>query len=323
MTTPAVTADAVKEIAALVRKDHVEVSLLRLPRKALGMGTYVEEPHVAVIRKGDSVEIQSLETHIAAARGKPRARTGTASVTSLWSFIALVNRHKRASESVVFADTDWRKPSLTAVLDYHLPATENDQDVDAFEDEGARNGKHRVHYAYPLSDPWKQWVDANGRKMAQADFAQFLEDHITELASPTEAERNQWEADFKAKFATPSELLDLSRGLEVTVGSRIKNRTKLQTGETQMVFEVEYADANGGELVVPGLFLLSVAPFHRGESIRIPVRLRFRAGGSDIVWFFEMVRPDQFIDERLKDDAAEVNTATGLPVIDGSPEMAA
>jgi hypothetical protein len=323
MTTPAVTADAVKEIAALVRKDHVEVSLVPLPRKALGLGTYVEQPHVAIIRKGDSVEIQSIETHIAAARGKPRARTGTASVTSLASFITLVNRHKRIEESVVFSDTDWRKPSLTAVLDYHLPASDDDRDSDAFEDAGARNGKHRVHYAYPLSDAWQEWVAANGRKMAQADFAQFLEDHITELAAPTEAERNEWEADFKAKFATPSELLDLSRGLEVTVGSRIKNRTKLQTGETQMVFEVEYAGADGGELVVPGLFLLSVAPFHRGESIRIPVRLRFRAGGSDIVWFFEMIRPDKFIDERLADDAGEVAEATGLTVIDGTPEMPA
>lgn len=323
MSTNAVTAEAVNAIRDLVKKDHVAVELLALPAKAIGLGRYVEQPHVAIVRKGDTVEIQSLAGHIEAIRGKPLARRGTAQVTSLSSFIALVNRHKVAAESVIFANTDWRKPSLTAVIDYHVAATPDDKEDDAFEDAGARNGKHRVHYAYPLSEPWKEWVEADGRKMNQADFAAFLEEHITELAAPTDAERIKWEADFKAKFATPAELLDLSRGLEVTVGAKVKNRTKLQTGETQMVFEVEYADANGGELVVPGLFLLSVAPFHRGEAIRIPVRLRFRAGGADIVWFFEMVRPDLFIDERLKDDGAEVAEATGLSIIDGTPEMAA
>jgi uncharacterized protein YfdQ (DUF2303 family) len=305
MTTTAITAEAVNAIRDLVKKDHVAVELLALPPKAIGHGRLVEQPHVAIIRKGDTVEIQSLAPHVEAVRGKPLARRGTAQVTSLASFITLVNRHKVETESVIFANTDWRKPSLTAVIDYHVAAKPTDKTDEAFEDAGARNGKHRVHYAYPLSEPWKEWIEANGRKMTQADFAAFLEEHITELAAPTDAERIKWEGDFKAKFATPAELLDLSRGLEVTVGAKVKNRTKLQTGETQMVFEVEYADANGGELVVPGLFLLSVAPFHRGEAIRIPVRLRFRAGGAEIVWFFEMVRPDLFIDERLKDDGAE------------------
>lgn len=321
MSNNAVTAEAVKAIAELVRRDHVEVEFRALPPKAIGHGRMVEEPHVAIVRKGDSVEIVSLTPHIDAVRGKPRARTGTAEATTLESFIRLVNHHRRDGESVIFANTDWRAPSLTAVLDYHVTAEAEDRDIDDFEDLGARSGRHRVHYAYPLSEPWQAWVKGNGAKMTQRDFAEFLEEHITELAAPTEAERIQWERDYKARFATPAELLDLSRGLEVTVGARVKNRTKLQTGETQMVFEVEYADAEGGELVVPGLFLLSVAPFHRGQIIRIPVRLRFRAGAQDITWFYEMIRPDQFIDERLQDDVETVVAATGLQLFDGTPEM--
>lgn len=36
-----------------------------------------------------------------------------------------------------------------------------------------------------------------------------------------------------------------------------------------------------------------------------------------------MIRPEQFIDERLIDDAAGISAATGIQVIDGTPEMSA
>lgn len=323
MTANALTADAVRAVADLIKLDHVSVSFQPLPKQALGLGVNVESPHVAIIRKGDGVEIQSIATHVEAARGKPFHRRGTANVSTLASFIDLVNRHKTVESSAIFANTDWRKPSITAVLDYHVAAAQSANPAEAFEDEGARFGKHRVHYAYPLSEPWKAWVLADGKRMGQQDFAAFLEEHITELASPTDAERSLWEDAYKAKFATPSELLDLSRGLEVMSGHKVKNRTRLQTGEVQMVFEVEHRDAAGNELTVPGLFLLSLPPFHRGEAIRIPVRLRFRVGQGEIAWFFEMVQPDKFIDERLTDDMDEVGEKTGLPVFDGSPEIQA
>jgi uncharacterized protein YfdQ (DUF2303 family) len=318
--TNALTADAVKAIADLVKRDHVSVSFEPLPAEALGLGVNVEKPHVAIIRQGDKVEILSIANHVEAARGKPFQRVGTAHVSTLASLIDLAVRHKRDNSSVIFANSDWKEPSITAVLDYHVATTgPREADAEAFEDDGARFGKHRIHYAYPLSDSWQEWVAANGRKMNQADFAAFLEEHITELASPTDAERNLWEEAYKAKFATPSELLDLSRGLEVMSGHKVKNRVRLQTGEVQMVFEVEHKDAEGNELTVPGLFLLSLPPFRRGDPIRIPVRLRFRAAG-EVVWFFEMVEPARFIEERIDDDLTTVANDTGLPVFEGAPE---
>ena len=313
-------ADLVKAITTLANKDHVSVEFRPLPAEALGRATLVKSPHVAIIRTGDRVEIQSLREHIDAARGQPFERRGSAKTLTLNAFVALVNRHKVDKASVVFAKTDWREPRLTAVIDYH-EASKDTPAAATLEDLGTGFGRHRVVYDYPLSDAWKAWVEKNGEPMNQADFAAFLEDRITDLAAPQDFERQTFERDFKAKFAVPTELIDLSRGLEVMVGARVKNRIRLESGETQMVFEVQHSDAEGNELTVPGLFLLSVAPFDRGDVIRIPCRLRYRTQGGNLVWFYQMVQPDRFISERLDDDMALVADQTGLPVYAGSPEM--
>lgn len=316
-------ADLIKAITTLANKDHVSVEFRPLPAEMLGGGALVKAPHVAIVRTGDRVEIQSLREHVEAARGRPFERRGMAKTLTLDAFVALVNRHKVEKESVVFAKTDWREPRLTAVIDYHAAAKDTPDNKETLEDLGTGFGRHRVVYDYPLSDAWKAWVEKNGKPMDQADFATFLEDRITDLAAPQDFERQTFERDFKAKFAVPTELIDLSRGLEVMVGARVKNRIRLESGETQMVFEVQHSDADGNELTVPGLFLLSVAPFDRGDVIRIPCRLRYRTQGGNLVWFYQMIQPDRFISERLDDDMALVAAQTGLPVFAGSPEMSA
>ncbi|TIP21885.1 MAG: DUF2303 family protein, partial [Mesorhizobium sp.] len=73
---------------------------------------------------------------------------------------------------VIFADADWRNPSFTAVIDYHEDVSGG---LAAF-------GKHRIQYAFPLSEEWKKWIEMNGEPMKQAEFAYFLEDRVAELS---------------------------------------------------------------------------------------------------------------------------------------------
>lgn len=244
-------------------------------------------------------------------RVHPREKRGTAKALTLASFIHLVNRHK-TDASAVFADTNWKKPSFTAVIDYH-PASSND----------ARNGKHRVGYEFPLSEEWQAWVKMDGQPMSQLDFAAFLEDRIRELASPTDAEKNVLEQDYQTKIATPSALMTLSRGLQINVESKVKDIRNLQSGAAAIQFEEVHKDADGRPLEIPGLFLLNIAPFFMGEPVRIPVRLRYRKSGGSLVWFFQMVRPDEYVTRRVRLDLDEVAERTTLPCFEASPEMPA
>lgn len=260
------------------------------------------------IKHGERPEVIDLSRHFEAWRFVPQFRRGTAKALTLQSFIDLTNYHK-VERSAVFADTNWQAPSFTAVIDYHDKPT----DAPDF-------GKHRVAYQFPLSPEWVAWTKQDGQKMNQADFAAFLEDHIPELASPSDAER-VFEDTFQTKVATPAELMQLSRGLQVNIEARVKNVSTLQTGEGQIQWEEAHKDADGKPLKVPGLFVLAIAPFFMGEKIRIPVRLRYRASGGTVIWFFQIYRPDQFVTERVRDDLDTVARETGLPVYEGAPEM--
>lgn len=256
--------------------------------------------------------LTSIHSEAERYRLAPKRRQGTAKALTLASFIDLVNRHK-TDDSVVFADTTWTKPSFTAVIDYH--------EVDSAG--AAAFGKHRVVYDFPLSEEWKKWVEMDGEVMSQMDFAVFLEDRIAELSSPSEAEKIALEREFATTVATPAELIQLSRGLQVHVESRVKAQHVLQSGAGQIQWEESHNGADGKPLTVPGIFLLKIAPFFMGDTVRIPVRLRYRPAGGTVKWHYAIYRPDIHVTERVRADLDLVADSTTLPTFEGAPEMAA
>lgn len=315
MNSEAVSAESIREITALADKSRL-IQIVQL-ENAAGIPGVPEKINIG-IRTGDRSEIVDLSGAFEGYREHPKRKTGTAVTLSLASFIDLVNRHK-TPDTAVFARTDWRKPSLEAVIDYHrLNGIGNDEVIYVGTPDYL---KHRVRYDYPLSDDWKVWVEKNGATFSQADFAAFVEDRIGDLTSPEDAEKIWLERDFETKVATPSELIRLSRGLQVNVESKVKNIVSLATGAAQIQFEEVHSDSDGQPLTVPGIFLLQIAPFAAGARVRIPVRLRYRKQGGAIVWFYQMYRPDQSITERLRIDISEVAAKTDLPIFEGSPEL--
>lgn len=315
LTTPpaafagAIEGPAVEKIAELAREAS-KPEILFIPSDGLGRGL---PSRVPVLWDRHEQVVIPLVSHVLAAK-PPLERSGTATVTTLASFVELVNRHKDEG-SVVFAKTNWPEPKLTAVIDYHDTAN------------AARYGKHRVVYTFPLTEEFKVWVNGDGKQFKQGDFAEFIEDHAAELASPDQYEVNTFEPLFKERFANPAELIDLSRHLEVNVGSKVKNAKRNASGERQVVFETEHTGANGEPIDIPGIFIVSVAPFLSGdaepERVRIPARLRYRVVGGDIVWFYQLYRWEFFLRERVQADLAFAAKQTGLPTFEGSPEMAA
>lgn len=295
--------DQVAAIAKLAREAAgIDIIELKLAAKGLPESVPIARLH------GESPEFDSLKRLAEEWRQHPERKTGTAQVDTLNSFVDLTNRHKTA-DSAIFANTDWKAPALTAVIDYH-----------AVEGADARWLKHRVHYAFPLSEQWKTWVATNGKPMGQADFAQFIEDNIADLSSPEALEVTDYEAKFATKIATPSELVALSRGLAVRVESKVASNVVLQSGEGQIVWDEAHQGADGKSLKVPGLFMLSIPLFHMGETQRVPVRLRYRIREGSTLWFYQIYRPDVAVTERVLEDYEDATTKTSLPGFIGKPE---
>ncbi|HWW46286.1 MAG TPA: DUF2303 family protein [Xanthobacteraceae bacterium] len=259
--------------------------------------------------RGDGNGLVDLRPMLERWRVAPERCIGTATVTTLQSFIDLVNRHK-SEDSVVFAKTAWPGPALTAVIDYH-----GLDHVPAF-------AKHRVQYAFPITDEFKAWADQDGKPMSQTEFAAFIEEHAPELASPMPEEVSEFGEGglFKTAIATPAKLIELSRGLEINVGAKVKNAQTLQSGEGEIIFVEEHLNAKGEKLTVPGLFMVALPAFVDGGPVRIPARLRYRVREGSVVWFYQLFRWKQYLRDRVVADLEIVQAETVLPVYEGTPE---
>lgn len=300
---PANQTDHIEAIAKLAREAAgLDIADLNLDVKGLPKQVPIAKLH------GETPEFDSLKRLAEEWRLFPERKTGTARMDTLASFIKLTSR-QATTDSVIFADTNWRAPSITAVIDYHRLDGGN-----------ADNLGHRIHYAFPLSEQWKTWVGMNGKPMNQSDFAQFIEDNIADLSSPEALEVTDYEAKFATKIATPAELVALSRGLAVHVASKAVSNVVLQSGEGEIVWDEVHQGADGKKLKVPGLFMLQIPLFHMGELQRVPVRLRYRVREGSTSWFYQIFRPDVAMTERVTEDFETAVKDTGLPGYIGKPE---
>lgn len=300
--------EAVERIAELAQKaagGFIESAPITFPDGDAPAGLPKSFP--VLMRVGANPLLIDLKAEAEKWRLAPERRTGTAQATTLASFIALVERHKDA-HSVLFARTRWPEPHLLAVFDYHEKAG------------SPRFGQHRAKYSFPVTPEFEAWVRMNGKPFGQAEFAAFVEDRIADLSVATDAEREQFETLFKTRFAVPTDLVDLARGLEIAVGSKVKNAVRLQSGEMSLTFETEHRDAAGGELHVPGLFVLRLPAFVDGGLVSIVARLRYRLKEGAILWFYELYQWEEVLRRRVATDFATAAQQTGLDAFEGSPE---
>ena len=256
-------------------------------------------------------EVRSIKGLLDEYRVAPERRKGTAVFSDLASFIVHAKRFGDA-DSVIFADDSRTAPSVVSVLDYHR----------ATPDGAPRFGQHRGAYTFPLSDEWIAWTAQNGAAMKQADFARFIEDRLADVADPSSVTGSalEWAARIGVTYATPSKLLELSRGLTVRVNQSVRNEHALSNGISQINFATEHTDPNGAPLDVPGALVVAVPVFRRGAPYAMPVRLRYRIGDGKIAWSFELARVDAVFEHALGEALDLVASQTSLPVLRGKPE---
>jgi hypothetical protein len=297
-------AEAIRTFADLAQKaaGAIEITSLSPPPGSVGLPTGIP----VAKRVGKEPTFSSLKSLFEDWREKPNRRKGVAKATTLASFIDLVNRHK-GTHSALFARTLWPAPSLIGVIDYH------DKDL-------ADNCGHRVDYAFPVTEEFAAWIDGDGKSMTQCEFGAFVEEHISDLSVPLDSERREYEPLFKTKFAIPTEMVMLARGLKVNVEERVVNAHLMQSGEAEIHFSTEHKSGDGEPLVVPGLFMLRLPLFVDGSLVGIPARLRYRVKNGVLEWTYAMYRWKFWLRQRVQSDFAIAVNQTELPGFEGAPE---
>lgn len=265
---------------------------------------------VAVVPTGMSVRrIGEVLDHC---QEQPRRRTGTIKLEDEASFLAWCNRVSDMNKSVIYANDQ----ALTAVVN----------DSASAESEHAPGwGDFRGHYELARSNELQQWLCTNSW-MNQKTFAKFLEDRILDVLLPADAgeKATAIAAALGVPIAGPKELMVLSRGLSLRVNAKMTDVVNLSTGESEFSYAEEHTNAKGKPMKVPGAFVVGIPVFERGESYKMPVRLRYMVGEDKKVhWKVELLRLQESVDAALNEMVERVAAGTKLPVFRGYPPIGA
>lgn len=121
-------------------------------------------------------------------------------------------------------------------------------------------GQFRAEIKFAESRKLKEWRQCLEWKN-QADFANFLEDHLEDVLDPT-----------------GQDLLSIATDLEASSTGSFKGKVNLQNGSTKLC----YQDDVETTVEVPRLLTLGIPLFEHGSKYRLGARLRFVISGGSV-----------------------------------------
>lgn len=303
MENAELTGSVVREIQQAAREAVVAVS-----RVAVVEGDGVKVPVAFLLGSDGEVTTEPLTGALQAAHAwaesrrlekadGPDRRNGVANLQALRSFVDHVNRFK-AENSAVWADAASRK--LVSVLDYH-PAGATSP---------ARWGRHRGHYACPLSEAWLAWGGGKTLELDQDDFAALLDSRDRELAAGKLPSGREAPA--------PAFLVSLASNLEIYSNATARRERDPNTGR----LKISYSEEKGvsGDVLPPPSFLVCVPIFQDADPQLIEIRLRVTVNEGVAKFAVNIHAAGDVLREAFARLCARVEVETSLPVFIGTPE---
>lgn len=211
------------------------------------------------------------------------------------SFIAYLKEFS-LPDSLLFFATE--SETFEAVIDYHQKGA-----PDGSVPPEASWCDHVVTFQPRRSTEFAAWLAGNRKQMGQVEFARFLEENLPDVVEPAGAELLEIALTFEAK-----------KDVEFASGVRLSN------GQIQFTYnEVVRGAAQKGTLEVPEQFVLGIPIHQNGDAYRIPVRLRWRLHEGKAIFWYEIVRPQRFIDDAIREMRAKIAAETNIRILTGAP----
>lgn len=188
---------------------------------------------------------------------KPLRKRGAFQMDDADSFIRYFNEHKNG-DSRIFANLSDDCGGFYGVLDFH----------------GANPSWHEHHCKHILKQTleWQALLDYNKVRMAQTDFATWLENHEEMIATPSGAE-----------------LKELISTLEAHGHTTCKSAIRLQNRTIKLTFDEELSLRAGHDVGVelPAEITFGVAPFEGAPSYSVNAKLRYSLADRNLVFWYE------------------------------------
>src|SRR5262245_14740370 len=186
--------------------------------------------------------------------------------------------------------------SITAVLDYHDTAQPSEQHGAVAGQ--ARWGQHRAVLTLERTPAWQQWAAIDGKKLGQEAFAEFLDQHLPDIAQPAGAD-----------------VLEIVRTLEATRAVNFRSAIRLDNGAHHFTYEDTIKATGGpGALDVPSTIVLGLAPFAGAPLYKLEARLRYRLDDGRLSFVVALLRPQVVVEDAFKAVCSLVQDTVAAPL---------
>lgn len=242
--------------------------------------------HAVAVPAGGRVELIDLDKD--EYRATPRRTEGRYTVRTAESLLTYLDKHA-LPETELWADID--SSSITAVIDAHRGA-----------DEAPGWQAHRATLQLQLTDEWKLWTGIDGKLQRQVEFAEFIEQRTVDFVTPDGAT-----------------ILELAQSFQATRSGRFESSKRLASGETSLIYKDEVSATAGrsGQIDIPDVVELALAPFVGHDRFRVTARFRFRLDGGALLLGFALERPRDVLQAAFNSVVETVNVNQSAPIYIG------
>lgn len=235
---------------------------------------------------GSRFDITDLERYLPA----PRRVVGSTLLVDGESFATYYKKHQTRGASTMYANV--KTQQIIAVLN------------DAADAESPGWRDHRLTLALAKTPEWQRWAAIDGHLLDQARFAEHIEDSTPDIVDPDAAT-----------------MLEIAQSFHAHTSVTFESQKRLRDGQTQLQYREDTVATAGttGQIEVPSVIQLSLAPFEVGEVYGLVARLRFRVNNGKLTIGVKLDRPDDVIRQAFSDVVNEVQQRTGDDVLYGTP----
>ncbi|WP_131104047.1 DUF2303 family protein [Ornithinimicrobium sufpigmenti] len=218
---------------------------------------------------------------------RPARKTGHVTVSVVESFIGSLHKHG-LPETELYGNA--KTGTIRAVINAHKGINDMGDAEDT-----AGHGDHAITLQLQHTPDWKDWTSRDGKLMGQADFAEFIEDHLPNFVDPTGAD-----------------MLELAQTFQATTKVDFESSQRITSGETQLTYKEDTTAQAGkkGALAIPDTFAIGLQVFERGDAYKVQARFRYRINGGQLLLGYRLTRPDDVLRDAFDAVVTRVETDT-------------
>lgn len=223
---------------------------------------------------------------------RPLALRAEPNLDTLAGFIAYIVAFK-GNDTAIFVDGN--DGAAQAVLDYHGRPDAKDQPSWCH---------HRARYTPEHTVEWLRWKEKDDKWMDQRAFAEFIENNVDDIVQPNGAQ-----------------MLDIASTLEAKTGVEFKSGVRLDNGSQKLTFNTEVTAKAGtaGDVTIPNIIELAIAPFRGGDAYPLKARFRYKVDGSKLQLRYQLVNPHKIIEAAVANMVKTIATGTAITPFIGTP----